>query len=43
MNTVAADGYVPADEFGSMPFNLALSLMYLTVAIAWLILCIAHK
>jgi len=32
-------GYVPADEFGSMPFNLSLSLMYLIVGIAWGVLC----
>jgi hypothetical protein len=37
------DGYVPADEFGSMPFNLALSLMYLAVAIAWAILCLTYR
>ena len=30
---------MPADEFGSMPFNLSLSLMYLIVGIAWGVLC----
>mmetsp|Transcript_10322 Transcript_10322/g.16896 ORF Transcript_10322/g.16896 Transcript_10322/m.16896 type:complete len:530 (-) Transcript_10322:544-2133(-) len=32
-------GYVPADQFGSMPFNLALSLAYLIVALTWATLC----
>ena len=37
------DGYVPADQFGSMPFNLALSLMYLAVALTWAILCFWYR
>jgi len=36
-------GYVPADEFGSMPFNLTLSLMYLVISLAWGVLCFAHS
>lgn len=40
---IPTDGYVPADEFGSMPFNLTLSLMYLIVAIAWGVLCFWYR
>jgi hypothetical protein len=37
------DGYVPAASFGAMPFNLALSLCYLAVALAWAVLCYTFR
>jgi len=39
LESVDPYGYVPADQFGTMPFNLALSLAYLAVALAWALLC----
>lgn len=38
-----ADGYVPADLFGDLPFYLALSCMYLIVGAAWLLLCFCFR
>ncbi|KAJ1393045.1 hypothetical protein B484DRAFT_408314 [Ochromonadaceae sp. CCMP2298] len=39
MESIDPYGYVPAASFGAMPFNLALSLCYLAVALAWAVLC----
>jgi len=36
-------GYLPADQFGNLPFYFALSCMYVIVGVTWLILCVWYS
>ena len=36
-------GYLPADQYGNLPFYFILSIVYTTVGVAWLYLCVQHQ
>ena len=40
---LTADGYLPADLFGNLPFYGGLSCMYSIVGIVWMIVCAMYR
>jgi hypothetical protein len=36
-------GYLPADQFGNLPFYFWLSVLYVIVGVTWLILCVWYS
>ncbi len=37
-----SDGYLPGEMFGNLPFYLALTCMYMIIAVTWGVLCATY-